>query len=784
MKIYLLPFFLLAVSALSAQPLRYDKFFRVDDYSAMASSIQQTSDGGFIIAGRLTEYDSTITFPDTRALLLRIDAEGNTLWYKSYGTSSENYLVSVYQTPDGGFIACGVSNGIYPGKLAYDDHWLMRTDANGDSLWMWQYGSFGDGDELSGLFPLPGGDYLLYGSIYPSTTRQAYLARVDSNGGMLWERSYSKPDHIFGVASASNGGFALVGDATLLLVDSVGRRLRDTSYPSRFEEIYQILQTSDGGYALAGIDAGGFWLQLVGVDSAGRVLWSSVHRQPSMSTGNPSFRATHDRGYIVVGSAAIGGDKRLVVKTDIVGKVLWSRIHDSSGFGSGNFFRSVAITPEHDLVMAGYNSISYQKVIPGSLPITRIDSEGYLVRPAPDRFWKRLHYTGGDAISSLTIDSAGTILVGEYTTTGRALLYRSTDDGLTWYDNNGPGYQYQAMVTPPDGSIIAIRTPDWLSKGADGSGGWRSTDHGATWNRLESFPTSYLSRLAVSRSGDLYAMGHGALHRSSNNGAGWDSVVVPDAALIDIAIAPNGTVYVTTDSLGILQSTDRGGTWSTIELRWNNKLILDVGQIAIRGNGDLFVSTGSSIDYFHSTDNGATWRYLDSTLSIQIAALAFDRYGAIYANTTTQSTNPGIWRTTDEGGTWTHLGDTTLNIRQMVVDRKGRMLGAGIGIFRTEEAVASVASSGHSTAESLSLNALPNPFSDETMLRYRLPVRSDITITIVDRMGRKIATLADGEWDAGEYRATWNSDGYAAGVYYCVMRAGARMRVEPLVVVR
>jgi photosystem II stability/assembly factor-like uncharacterized protein len=570
----------------------------------------------------------------------------------------------------------------------------------------------------------------------------------------------------------------------LLRVDSVGKRLWDTSYASRFARIYQIIATEEGGFALAGDNQDQFSLYLVGVNATGQWLWSRLYTRPNMSSANRSFQATRDHGYVVVGSEGIGGDKRFVMKTDIVGKELWSRLYDTLVFGLDAWFNAAEITPESDLVLAGYRSIPYQKVIPGSLPISRIDSEGYYVRPAPDRFWKRLHYTGGEDVTALTIDSAGTILVGEYSTTGRALLYRSTDDGRTWHDNNGPGYQYKSMVTASNGNIIAIREPDWLSKVPDGTGGWRSTDHGATWARIEAFPTSYLSRFALSRAGDLYVMGYGALHRSSDNGTHWDSLVVPDAELVDIAIAPNGSVYITTDSLGILRSTDRGVTWSSIIPRWNNKAILGLGNIAIRRNGDLFAWRGGGIDILQSSDDGATWRLFDSTITFETAAIAFDRYGAVYVNTATQSPNPGIWRTTDEGVTWVRLGDTTMNIRHMVVDREGRMVGAGIGIFRTEEAVASVETSGHSSAQALSLNALPNPFFNETMLRYALPIRSAVTMTIVDRMGREVVMLMDGVQEAGEYSVKWDSDGYAAGVYYCVILAGGEMQVAPLVVVR
>jgi hypothetical protein len=780
---YLLPLLLLAVATASAQPLRYEKFFSVDGYSASASSIRQTSDGGFIIAGKLTEYDTAISSPKSQGLLLRIDGEGNTIWYKTYGPAPQNYLIDVHQTSDGGFIACGVVDEFRLGTGNREDHWLIRTDAGGDTVWTRQYRN-ADDDQLQGLLPLPGGDYLVYGTIHRSgSTVRGYLARIDGNGNTRWTQEYITPARIYSVVPVRDGGFAVVGGATLLRVDSAGKRLWDTSYASRFARIYHVIETSSGGYALAGDSYNQFSLEMAGVDAAGHWLWDGGYSFPRMAVGNVSFRETRDRGYVVVGHEAVGNDQALLLKTDIVGKQLWERVYDTVEFVRQTKFHAVEITPENDFVMTGYRWLANQKVIPGSAPISRVDSEGYVLRPAPDRFWKRLRYTGGGTAASLTIDSAGTILVGEYDNTGRTLLYRSTDDGLTWSDNNGPGYRYESMVTLANGDIIAIRVLDWISQAPDGTGGWRSTDRGVTWMRLDGFPEGYLSRLALSRGGDLYAMGRGALHRSSNNATGWDSLVLPDAAYQDIAVSPNGTVYITTDSAGVLRSTDRGATWDAIGPRTGTAFVARLGRISIRREGDLFVSMNVEKEVYHSSDDGATWRVINGTPQLHIASLAFDRYGAIYASTTTYSTNRGTWRSTDDGVTWTRLSDTTMKIDYMQVDRKGRMLGVGIGIFRTEEAVASVASD-NGVTESLSLHALPNPFSDETVLHYRLPVRSDITITIVDRMGKKIATLADGEQEAGEYRLKWNSDGCATGVYYCVMRAGREMRVEPLVVVR
>ena len=91
------------------------------------NSVQQTSDGGYIITG--------YTWPDgtdrSDVLLIKADASGNTLWTKTFGGSSEDRGNSVQQTTDGGYIVVGLTFSFGAGNT---DVWLITTDASGDTL--------------------------------------------------------------------------------------------------------------------------------------------------------------------------------------------------------------------------------------------------------------------------------------------------------------------------------------------------------------------------------------------------------------------------------------------------------------------------------------------------------------------------------------------------------------------------------------------------------------------------------------------------------------------------
>ena len=72
----------------------------------------------------------------------------------------------------------------------------------------------------------------------------------------------------------------------------------------------------------------------------------------------------------------------------------------------------------------------------------------------------------------------------------------------------------------------------------------------------------------------------------------------------------------------------------------------------------------------------------------------------------------------------------------------------------------------------------PNPFNAITALRYEIPERSGVTITIYDVMGNEVAVLADKVQEAGRYKVVWGGrDGLgglvSSGVYYFRLRAGA-----------
>jgi len=102
----------------------WDKTFGGSQYDS-ADSVQQTNDGGFVIAGATCEYG----LGGHDAWLIKTDSAGNKIWDKTFGGSDMDEANSVQQTTDGGFIIAGSTSSYGAGG---SDAWLIKTDANGN----------------------------------------------------------------------------------------------------------------------------------------------------------------------------------------------------------------------------------------------------------------------------------------------------------------------------------------------------------------------------------------------------------------------------------------------------------------------------------------------------------------------------------------------------------------------------------------------------------------------------------------------------------------------------
>lgn len=189
-------------------------------------AVQQTADSGFIIAGYMT-MSSGPGGPDYDVYLIKTAADGDTIWTQTYGVHDGEYRdqgYSVQQTSDGGYIVVGET--WYPGTPAWEiDVYLIKTDANGDTLWTRLYDRIERTDVGRSVQQTADGGYIVAGyTSLISVNYDMYLIKTDSNGDTLWTQTYGGPerDEAWDVQQTEDGGYIITGRT-----DSYGAGGRD-----------------------------------------------------------------------------------------------------------------------------------------------------------------------------------------------------------------------------------------------------------------------------------------------------------------------------------------------------------------------------------------------------------------------------------------------------------------------------------------------------------------------------------------------------------------------------
>ena len=309
--------------------------------SEAALDIKQTEDGGYIVAGHTGSFGAG----EDDLWILRMDADGDTLWARTYGDSDCDWGTSVLQDTDGHFVVTG-----YTGARDnfYDaDLWLLKIDDNGDTLWTNSFGGPGDQRGRCVIQTAEGG-YLIVGytgSQFASYDTRVYLVKTYSDGSLEWSNTLGSADHGvrgYGVRQTPDGGFIVVGvtdfsipggdpDVFLLKADVNGDSVWVRSYGELFadEWAWSVDLTPDAGFIIAA-ENGHVWL--LRADSNGDTLWTRTYGGGSEDIGY-SVRRTADDGYIVCGSTksfGAGYDDAWLIRTDSNGDTLWARTYGGS----------------------------------------------------------------------------------------------------------------------------------------------------------------------------------------------------------------------------------------------------------------------------------------------------------------------------------------------------------------------------------------------------------------------------------------------------------------------
>jgi hypothetical protein len=258
--------------------------------SDLLYTIIPSGDGGFLLGGLSLSGASgnktTAAFGGGDYWLVKIDADGNKLWDRSYGGTGADTLLSIVPTGDGNFLlggysASGISGNKTNANFGLEDFWVLKIDSAGNKLWEQEYGGTGH-DILHTIVPTSDGFLLAgYSSSPPSGNKTSdnygnadfWLVKIDPDGNMLWDKSYGGDgsDYLYSAIPATNGGLLLGGgsefhssgnkasqpfggfDYWLVKVDSDGNKLWDQTFGGAADEyIYGLRMDTNGAYLLAG----------------------------------------------------------------------------------------------------------------------------------------------------------------------------------------------------------------------------------------------------------------------------------------------------------------------------------------------------------------------------------------------------------------------------------------------------------------------------------------------------------------------------------------------------
>jgi Leucine-rich repeat (LRR) protein len=300
------------------------------------SSILEVSDGGYVVTGTTSSFGA-----GSRDIwVLKLDQNGDVEWQRSYGGwSSESVLLpSAQQTSDGGYIIAGTTESFGIGN---GDYWLLKLNAAGDIQWQRTYGG-SSWDQLYAIQETSDHGYIIAGitESFGVGSIDCWILKLGPTGIVQWEMTYggTSADGVVAIWQTADGGYIVAGitesfgaggmDCWILKLDSTGAVQWEKTYGGVGDDIAaSIQQAADGGYIVAGITesfgpgTSNAWV--LKLFANGNIDWQRTY---GGSNGNQAFfiQQTLDGGYIVTGttdSFSAGSNDYLVLKLNETGNI-------------------------------------------------------------------------------------------------------------------------------------------------------------------------------------------------------------------------------------------------------------------------------------------------------------------------------------------------------------------------------------------------------------------------------------------------------------------------------
>jgi hypothetical protein len=244
--------------------------------------VLQTPDGGYIAAG----YTKSFGAGNHDFLLIKLDSQGNIIWSKTFGGDQNDFLTSLQQTLDGGYIIGGISRSF--NSKHHFDTLLIKVDSQGNIIWS---KTFEKGGTIILLKQTNDGGCLVSGIISSFKDNNGsiilnlpFLMKLDSEGKIIWEKQYQIETEVFipsFIEKTNDGGYILGGlteknISLFIKTDFQGDVIWARMFGGdEFDDLETIIQTSDGGYVLGGsaqlLNSDNFDCLMIKMNSEGKI---------------------------------------------------------------------------------------------------------------------------------------------------------------------------------------------------------------------------------------------------------------------------------------------------------------------------------------------------------------------------------------------------------------------------------------------------------------------------------------------------------------------------------
>jgi uncharacterized repeat protein (TIGR02543 family)/uncharacterized delta-60 repeat protein len=326
--------------------------------------IRQTTDGGYIIAGYTDSFGAYADF-----WVLKTNADGLVEWEKRYGgIQGEEVAYSVQQTADGGYIVAGYANSFG----GYYDLWVLKLFPDGSIEWQKLYTAVeSDSIDIPCIQQTADGGYIVTVDNFDTTGYQFWIMKLSSDGTIEWQKGYGKTgwDGVQSIRQTTDGGYIVAGytspvwgmpDAWILKLSSNGSIEWQKTYGTKSgrDNAYSIQQTNDGGYIVAGctdsFGAGYEDVWVLKLFPDGSIEWQRSYGGIGPDTAY-SIQQTSDDGYIVGGETCSFGvdsyEDFWVLKLSSTGDVEWQKNY---GTNWDDYGRCIQQTTDGGYVVVGY----------------------------------------------------------------------------------------------------------------------------------------------------------------------------------------------------------------------------------------------------------------------------------------------------------------------------------------------------------------------------------------------------------------------------------------------